>query len=205
MLLLVDVLLPASVAAIAAAVGLDADSSGPGGRSSVQLAVRADRTSTVAQLKQTIARELELLLDDQSTSGFSNPAAEVRCRFRCRHVRKKGAAGGAGSLVAQQSLRLADVMRDEEEISAEVEEEGEAARKTTLPMRQQTAASPAAAPSPAPLPAPAAASVPSPSIPGRRQLADRSDRSPALSALPSPALQAAAPAAVAPLATVTPV
>ena len=46
-------------------------------------------------------------------------------------------AGGAGYcryIVAQQSLRVADVMRDEQEIGAEVdvEEEGGAARKTAL-------------------------------------------------------------------------
>ena len=52
-------------------------------------------------------------------------------------MRKKDSvtAGGAGycrNIVAQQALRVADVMRDEQEINAEVEEEEGAARKTAL-------------------------------------------------------------------------
>jgi hypothetical protein len=74
----------------------------------------------VAELKQLIADELEvLLLDQQQQQGGGSVAAPPR--FRTRHVRKKGSASsGISYILSNGRLSVGDLLRNEEEILAEM-------------------------------------------------------------------------------------
>jgi len=75
----------------------------------------------VAELKQLIADELEVLLLDQQQQQQGGGAVAAPSRFRTRHVRKRGSASsGISYILSNARVSVGDLLRNEEEILAEM-------------------------------------------------------------------------------------
>ena len=198
-----------STAAAAAAAAVSSLSLLP---SPLHLVLRASTAATIGDIKHQLARQLESLLTelespasspspedafeldeaalDGSAAASASAATQSRSlRFRTRHVRKKGSgASGASYILTDQTLRVGDVLRNEEEIIAEISHVA-----LSAPNVQQQAAAAAATSS---------KHKPSPALPPRsatRNANAAAAASPSLRpALPSPALGPSSAAAAAP-------